>query len=88
MTLTTAIVNLVETILLCKLPKLSRKDIQLGTAMNTTYTFTPDDLVARERFANPYPVYHALRSTHQSITSVFLRVPLQVSTNQSGRGAC
>lgn len=27
----------------------------------TTATFTPEQLVARETFANPYPVYHTLR---------------------------
>lgn len=29
--------------------------------MNTPHAFTPDDLVAREHFANPYPVYLSLR---------------------------
>ncbi|MBM4257638.1 MAG: cytochrome P450 [Deltaproteobacteria bacterium] len=30
--------------------------------MSTTLSFTPDDLVARQHFANPYPVYHTLRA--------------------------
>src|SRR5262245_10502929 len=29
--------------------------------MTTPLTFTPDQLVARATFAEPYPVYHALR---------------------------
>ena len=44
--------------------------------MNTTPTFTPDDLVAREHFADPYPVYHALRN-HSPVH--YLSIPANAS---------
>jgi len=45
--------------------------------MNPTPTFTPDDLVARERFADPYPVYHALRN-HSPVH--YLSIPASPSS--------
>ncbi len=45
--------------------------------MNSTPTFTPDDLVARERFADPYPVYHALRD-HSPVH--YISIPANASS--------
>lgn len=45
--------------------------------METTPSFTPDDLVAREHFADPYPVYHALRE-HSPVH--YLSIPANASS--------
>src|SRR3954453_278761 len=44
--------------------------------MNTTPAFTPDDLVAREHFANPYPVYRGLRD-HSPVR--YISIPASAS---------
>jgi cytochrome P450 len=55
--------------------------LDTGADVNTSSIFTPDDLVARERFANPYPVYQSLRG-HSPVRYISIPANASAGINQ------